>query len=146
MLISPCRLSVSCVHISAILHTLVAFNPSPQPDPSTLVSSDSTDQASAVPVTSLLNSWKPPRKRKESTMTMSDASFQKHTYGRQPKHQMLPLESFDPRPEEYQGTARSNLKQFIEATKGMGLCVSLLFDPSTQMWKPSTNFVSCNST
>ena len=73
-------------------------------------------------------------------MTMSDASFQKHTYGRQPKHQMLPLESFDPWPEEYQGTARSNLKQFIEATKGMGLCVSLLFDPSTQMWKPSTNF------
>ena len=59
-------------------------------------------------------------------MTMSDASFQKHTYDRQPKHQMLPLESFDPRPEEYQGTARSNLKQFIEATKGWD-CVSHSF-------------------
>ena len=66
----------------------------------------------------------------------SEVNFQKHTYGRTPKHQMVSLESFNPCPEEYRGRAQSGLNRFLQATKGMGLCVSLLFDESTQVWKP----------
>lgn len=54
---------------------------------------------------------------------MSEAKFQMHTYGRQAKHQILPLESFDPRPEEYHGTTAASLDHFLEAIKG--LCMSL---------------------
>ena len=71
-------------------------------------------------------------------MMMSEAKFQKHTYGRTPKHQIVSLEQFDPRPEEYRGTAQSGLKRFLQATKGMGLCLSLLFDESTRVWKTSS--------
>ena len=53
---------------------------------------------------------------------------------------MMSLEEFDPRPEEYWGTAQSGLKRFLQATKGMGQCVSLLFDESTGagVWKPAS--------
>jgi hypothetical protein len=80
-------------------------------------------------------------------MMISEAKFQKHTYGRQPKHQIVPLESFDPRPEEYRGTARSGLDHILQATKGMGLCVSLLFDTSTRVWRlpPATDMHDIDS-
>ena len=120
---SLCRLSASGVHVSAILHALVALNPSSQPNPSAVVDGDAEQ---SVPITSLINSWKPPRKRKESTMLMSEAKFQKHTYGRQPKHQITPPESFDPHRERYCGTVYSGLDHFLQSTKGMGLCVTPL--------------------
>ena len=129
-------MSASCVHVSAILHALVSLNPSRQPNPSMVLRPEVNE---SVPVTSLINSWKPPRKRKESTMLMSDVKFQKHVYGRQPKHHMSPLESFDPRPEKFRGTANAGLERFLQATKGMGLCVSLLFDQSTQVWRQSSS-------
>ena len=137
------RLSASCVHISALLHALVSLNPSSQPNSSTVVPIESD---SSVPVTSLINSWKPPRKRKESTLMMSEAKFQKHNYGKQAKHQVLPLESFDPRPEEYRGTASASLENFLVATKGRGLCMSLLFDKSTRLWKQPRTAASTNLT
>ena len=123
------------MHISAILHALVSLNSPSQPTPSTVVLPETDGN---LPVTSLINSWKPPRKRKEATMMMSEAKFQKHTSGRTPKHQIVSLEQFDPRPEEYRGTAQSGLKRFLQATKGMGLCLSLLFDESTRVWKTSS--------
>lgn len=124
------------MHISAILHVLVSLNSTSERTPATVDVLPETDES--IPVTSLLNSWKPPHKRKEATMMMSEAKFQKHIYGRTPKHQMMSLEEFDPRPEEYRGTAQSGLKRFLQATKGMGLCVSLLFDESTRVWKPAS--------
>ena len=131
-----CRLSASCVHVSAILHALVSLNPSSTPNPSTVVP---TASDASVPITSMINRWKPPRKRKESSLMMSEAKFQKHVYGRERKHNISELESFDPRPDEYKGTASSLLNHFLEATKGKGLCMSLLFDESARVWKPPTN-------
>lgn len=124
-----CRPSASCVLISAILHALVSLNPSARPNPCIV----SAESESNVLVTSLMNSWKPPRKRKESNLMMSEANFQKHIYGRQKQHHTLPLESFDPCPETYHGTATASLNSFLEATKGKGLCMSLLFNESTSV-------------
>ena len=140
-IVFPHRLSASCVHVSAILHALVSLNPSHLhvPNPSMVVLPEVNE---SVPVTSLINSWKPPHKRKESVTMLSKVhvKFQKHTYGRQRKHQMSPLESFDPCPEKICGTVNAGLERFLEATKGMGLCVSLLFDQSMQIWRqPSSN-------
>ena len=130
------RSSASCVHVSAILHAVVSLNPSLKPIPSATVPVASD---ASVPVTSMINSWKPPRKRKESQMMMSEAKFQKHVYGREIKHNILELESFNPRPDEYKGTASSSLNKFVEATRGKGLCMLLLFDESTRVWKPPMN-------
>lgn len=116
------------IHVSAILLALVSLGSESQPTPTTVDILPGMNES--LPVTSLLNSWKAPRKRKEATMKISEAKFQKHTYGRTPKHEVMSLEEFDPRPEEYHGTAQSGLERFMQATKGMGLCVSLLFDGS----------------
>ena len=66
---------------------------------------------------------------------MSQAKFQKHVYGKEKQYAIQPLETFDPRPTEFKGTATACLRQFIENTKGKCSCVSLLFDESTQVWK-----------
>lgn len=79
-------------------------------------------------------------------MKIFEAQFRKHKYGRQTKHQMSPLESFDPRPEAYRGTVRTGLGEFLQVTKGMGLCVSLLFDESTRVWKPPSISANADST
>ena len=126
-------LSASCVHVSCLLHALVSLKPSPRPNPTSIPVCDTE----AIPVTSLLNSWKPPRKRKESSMMMTEAHFEKHVYGRTKKHHMVPLESFDPSPAEFQNTASSSLDTFLEAMKGKGLGVSLLFDPTVRVWRNS---------
>ena len=55
------------------------------------------------------------------------------------KHHIVPLESFDPRPAEFQNTASSSLDTFLEAMKGKGLGVSLLFDPTVRVWRNSTS-------
>ena len=134
-------LSATCVHVSAILHALVSITSSSQPNPSSVVNVENESDTVVSP-TSLLNSWKPPRKRKESTMMMSQAKFEKHVYGKEKQYDIQSLEMFDPRPTEYRGTATNFLKKFIETTKGRCSCVSLLFDEATQVWKrqlPSTN-------
>jgi hypothetical protein len=82
----------------------------------------------AVPVTSRPCQWKPPRKRKESTMPIAEASFEKHVYGREKKRKVKPLEDFDPRPVEFRGTVRARLPALLEKIRREQLCVSLLFD------------------
>ena len=49
------------------------------------------------------------------------------------------MESFDPRPVKYHGTACASLKDSLEATKRTGLCI---FDKSARVWKPPGNDVN----
>ena len=77
----PCRKSASCTHVSALLHALVSmttpqFQLRPTESPGTLLS----DEEESQPVTSLPCQWKPPRKRKESTLPLAEASFAKHEF------------------------------------------------------------------
>ena len=74
-------------------------------------------------------------------MLMSEA-IKKHVYGRTTKHQQSPLESFDPHPVKYRGTAPASLKHFLQTTKGMALCTSLLYDKSARVWKSSSNDIN----
>ena len=110
-------LSATCVHVSAILHALVSITSSLQPNPSSVVKVEN-DADAVVSPTSLLNSWKPPRKRKESTLMMSQVKFEKHVYGKERQYDVQALEMFDLRPTKYRGTATASLNKFIEITKG----------------------------
>ena len=65
---------------------------------------------------------------------MSTANFEKHVYGRQKKRSFRHLEDFDPRPSQYQITAKDQLKGLLEQLRGKGLCISLMFDPESQYW------------
>lgn len=126
------RKSASCTHVSASLHALRALKPTTfnlQPDlPPAFNSSDDAD--AEVSVTSLPCQWKLPRKRKESTLRVSEATFEKHDYSKPVKRKVKHVEQFDPRPVEYRGSAMSRLPKLLENVKGEQLCVSLLFDPN----------------
>ena len=128
-----CRKSATCTHISALLHALVAMTPT-QLTP--IVSGENVTEED-LPVTSYPCRWKPPCKRKESNLKISDANVTKHTYGKQRKVELSPLEEFDPRPHKYRGSAPAQLTAFLGKVRGKGLGVSLLFDPSTQYWTPT---------
>ena len=80
------------VHVSALLHALASLTPACEQNVQ-----DSSDEE-ALPITSYLCKWNAPRKRKESNLPISQASFMKHVYGRERKHQLKPVEDFDPRP------------------------------------------------
>ena len=54
-----------------------------------------------LPVTSYPCQWKPPRQRKQSNTRISDIHVEKHTFGKQKKIELLPLEEFDPRSQKY---------------------------------------------
>ena len=123
------RQSECCTHISALLHALAALCPTSFPTlaDSTNTSSTSSDPVSndedeVVPVTSVLCQWKPPKKRKVSTMKLCDVEFEKHVY-RRTKKSMKKLEDFDPRPEKYRGTAKDNLPALLDSVRGKGLCI-----------------------
>ena len=118
------RESASCTHISALLHALVALRPGPPPT----AAGDSEEDDEGLPVTSYPNQWKPPRKRKQSNLKFADVTFEKHTYGRERKHQWKMIKDFDPRPVEYRGSAPEKLKEFVKTVKGKGLGISVLFD------------------
>lgn len=77
---SLCRQSSCCTHISALLHALVALQPTKFPL-QLINDNDSSSEEEALPITSLACQWKPPKKRKESTMQISDVNFEKHVYG-----------------------------------------------------------------
>ena len=62
---------------------------------------------------------------------MSDVQFQKYEYGSIKNYKLESMENFDPRPIEYRGNAQLQLNQLLKQVKGKGLCVSLMFDPST---------------
>lgn len=51
----------------------------------------------------------------------------------------MPIESFDPRPAEFQGKAKEFLTQFLAKMKGRGLGVSLLFDYDARYWQEASN-------
>ena len=93
-LFNTCRKSYSYIYAVTCTSSMtpVAF-----PVASSTVADD--EDANSVPVTSLPCRWKPPRKRKESNLKMSDATFEKHVYGQTKKVKLLPIEDYDPRPE-----------------------------------------------
>lgn len=72
------------MHISALLHALVALKPGTQ--------YCETDEES-LPVTSMSCQWKPPKRRIVSAMQVSTAEFEKYEYG---KTNIQSLELYDP--------------------------------------------------
>ena len=68
-------------------------------------------------------------------MTMAEAPFMKHVYGRERKRAM---EDFDPRPAEFRGTAHDRLPGLLEKIHGENLCISLLFDEHHRHWDSNT--------
>lgn len=119
----PCRQSASCTHVSALLHALASLCLTPFPTQD----NDTVDEEEVVPITSLACQWKPPRKRKESAMKITDVEFQKHVYGRTKRRTMKSIEGFDPRPGNYCGTANTNLPALLDSVRGQGLCLSPCF-------------------
>lgn len=112
-------LSASCVHVSALLHALVALKPT------VIMQEDEDSDEESPPVTSLPCQWKPPRKRREAAMQVSQAQFE---YGKVKKYSIESLETFDPRPKELRNTCSQRLPQLLRDVQGKGLCVSLLLD------------------
>lgn len=113
-----------------MLHALCGLTPSTF----TLSIQDEADQEENVPVTSQLCKWNEPRKRKESSLPMSKAVFEKHDYSKPVKHKYKSLEEYDPRPLQFRGTTASRLPAFLEKVRGQQLCISLLFDEKCQHW------------
>ena len=81
-----------------------------------------------TPVTSLPCQWKAPKKRKQSTLPISEAVFEKHDYAKPMKRKVKHVEDFDPRPQEFRGTTASRLPDLLDSLRGEQLCISLLFD------------------
>jgi len=82
-----------------------------------------------IPVTSLPCQWKPPKQRKESTLPMAQAQFEKHTYGKTKKQRLALLDDFDPRSMKYRGTAANNLPTLLKKI----VLISVLFDKRFQI-------------
>ena len=91
--------------------------------------SNANDDAIDTPCTSLPCQWKPPKKRKDSTLRLSEASFVKHDYAKPSKRKVRCVEDYDPRPPEFRGSTVQRLPALLQRLKGQQLCVSLLFDP-----------------
>ena len=71
-------------------------------------------------------------------MTISDARFKKHVYGKKQKHTLKPLSDFDPRPVELRGNSKEQLKIYLDKVRGQGIGVSLLLDERTRCWSSAT--------
>ena len=69
---------------------------------------------------------------------MSEVLFVKHVYGHECKKNLELLEDFDPRPLDFKAWATTNLATFMQKVKGRNLGVSLLLDPSAQVWTEET--------
>lgn len=124
------RLSASCTHVSALLHALSALNTTSVFRPSLPVANaDEDEDEASIPCTSQPCQWKPPKKRKESTLRLSDATFEKHDYAKPVKKRVKHVEDFDPRPESFRGSASTRLPGLLQKLSGEQLCISLLFDP-----------------
>lgn len=79
--------------MSGLLHALVATGMSHTITFATGTqdtNSDINTFEECLPITSFACAWKQPRKRKESNMKITEVSFQKHVYGHQIKHELLP--------------------------------------------------------
>ena len=95
--------------MSALLHALASVTANHTVQVPTPVS----DEEEPSPITSYLCQWNIPCKRKESSMPISDAVFQKHVYGRQQKHELKAIEDFDPRPVDLRGKSKELLSTFL---------------------------------
>ena len=128
--------------MSAVLHALASLTPTSFHLRLNLPPANFDDDE--TPVTSLPCQWKAPKKRKQSTLpmsedifqkheyAMSEAIFQKHEYAQPVKRKIKPMEDFDPRPPEYRGAVTSRLQDLVEKLRGEPLCVSFLFDSKCQ--------------
>ena len=96
----------------------------------TTAASTSTEEE-VLPVTSYACKSK---KRKVSTLPMSEATFRKHIYGREMKRCLKPLEEFDPRPIELRGTTNERLPELLDKLRGKSLSISLSLDSKTRSW------------
>ena len=130
-----CRKSASCTHISALLHALVSLTPTSFEPP--VANQPTSGEETALPVTLFLCQWNAPKKRKESNLSISEAVFQKHVYGRQRKHNIKEMIDFDPRPPHLRGNAKDQLKHYMDKVQGLGIGVSLLFDEQCRCWSNS---------
>ena len=77
------------------------------------------------------------RRRKDATQKVSDAEFRKHVFGRERKNKLALISNFDPRPEEYKGTANDGLDILMQSMREMKLTsgLSVLLDPSCRSEK-----------
>ena len=82
-----------------------------------------------TPITSLPCQWKPPKKRKESTLPIAQAQFEKQTYGKTKMRKLALLNDFDPWPVQYRGTAKNNLLTLLEKISGRHQPIMLLILP-----------------
>ena len=119
--------------MSALFHALVALCPKEFQTTITIPAA-SEQEEEVLPITSYACQWKPPRQRKQSTLKVSDAKFQKYVYGMEKKHELKPLEEFDPRPTEFHNTFQDQLADMLSGVRGKGLCVSLMFDAECRYW------------
>ena len=87
---------------------------------------DADQEDEVLPVTSYACKWKPPRKRKETTLQFAEAEFHKPVYGRQVKHTLSSIADFDPRPADNRGKAPDLLQEFLKKVKGDSLGISVL--------------------
>ena len=104
-----CRQSASCTSVSALLHALSALNPAVP----SIASEGETETNDLEPCTFLSCQWKPPRKRKESNLRLSDATFEKHQHSKPVKRKVSPVEDFDPRPLKFRGQVNSRLPDLL---------------------------------
>ena len=70
-------------------------------------------------------------------MTLAEAPFIKHVYGREGKQTIQAIEDFDPQPDHFKGTAPDRLPSLLKKLQGENLCVSLLFDDHYCHWDSS---------
>ena len=139
------RKSASCTHVSALLHALASMtSPQFQLQPSEPLHILPDDDE--TPVTSLPCQWKAPKQRKDSTLQIAEATFEKHVYGSTKKRKINLLNDFDPRPEKFRGHVKDSLPSLLEKLHGKGLCISLLFDDRQQHNTGSTGMPALPNT
>ena len=101
--------------------------------------SDTDEEDPPLPITSYACQWKAPWKRKESDTRIADLKFEKHVYGHVRKHQLDPIDDFDPWPPQFRGKLHSCLPDLFKKVTGKGLGISVLSDPCTQVWSGVTS-------
>ena len=114
------RKSDSHAHVSALLYALTSmtflqFELQPPEPLHTLPDNDE------IPVTSLPCQWEAPKQRKDSTLQMAEATFEKHVYRSTKKRKINLLNDFDSQPEKFRGHVKDCLPSLLEKLHGKGL-------------------------
>ena len=114
----------------ALLHALNDLNPpSLHLKPKLPVAAMGEEDEEVMPCTSLPRAWGiPSKKRKDSTIEVSSAVFEKHDHARPGKKKVKLTEDFDPRPPEFKGTVQAKLPELLDKIKEEQLCISLMLD------------------